>query len=101
MEIVKQRDGAQLTVRLRGRFDSNTSDSVTCALEGELDDGLEELVFDMAGVDFISSKGIRVLIATGKQLKAKGADLAVCGANAAVLEVLRMAGLDKRLTIRP
>ena len=94
IEIAQQLEGATLALRLEGRLDSNTADELTLALEAHDIAALEALVLDMEGVDFISSKGIRVLVAAKKQLS-EGAPLRILNANNAVREVLRLSGLEK------
>ena len=98
MKIEKLRDGKNLTVQLEGRLASDTADDLTEALEGEDLGSLEALTFDMQNVDFISSKGIRVLVASQKQLP-QGVQLTVAHANAPVLEVLKLSGLTKFFNI--
>ncbi len=66
MTIGKQQDGSKLTVSLQGRLDTATSPQ----LEGELHtalNGVGDLVFDLAELEYISSGGLRVLFSPGKR----------------------------------
>jgi anti-sigma B factor antagonist len=53
-------------VKMDGRVDSNTGDSLMEAFEELNDDGVYKIVFDMTDVEFMSSKGWWVLIQTQK-----------------------------------
>ena len=54
LDIVKNRDGGVLEVVLSGRLDTNTSPDLEVVVKRELD-GVEELVLDMAGLEYVSS----------------------------------------------
>ena len=53
-------------VKMDGRIDSNTGDSLMEAFQKVQDAGIYKIVFDMTDVDFMSSKGWWVLIQTQK-----------------------------------
>ena len=57
------------------------------------------LIFDFANLEYISSAGLRVLIATQKKLKAEDKTLTIKNVNAAVNEIFKMSGFDKILDI--
>ena len=52
-------------------------------------------------LDYISSAGLRVLLATAKKLKAIGGELRVCSLNEIVTEVFDITGFDLILTVLP
>ena len=56
-------------VKMDGRVDSNTGDSLMEALKKVQDKGVYKIVFDMADVEFMSSKGWWVIIQTQKACK--------------------------------
>ena len=55
-------------------------------------------VIDLAGVDYVSSAGLRVILLAGKRLKAGGGRLALAGLRDNVREVFEMSGF---LTLFP
>lgn len=61
MDIAKTQDGDSLTFALTGRLDTNTSPELEQALADSLE-GCHTLVFDFAGLDYLSSAGLRVLL---------------------------------------
>lgn len=97
MEILKTRNGSELTVSLAGRLDTTTAPS----LEGELKEaleGVETLVFDFTNLDYISSAGLRVLLATQKRMNQQG-KMTVKNANDDIREVFEITGFSDILTI--
>jgi len=65
MNIEKNLVGSTLTVAPDGRIDTQTAPELEAALAF---DGVTEIVFDFAKVDYISSAGLRVLVKTKKHL---------------------------------
>ena len=96
MEIKKDIEGEKLTLTVGGRLDTNTSPE----LEAEMAlDGVKEVVFDLAGLEYISSAGLRVLMAAQKAMRACGGKMSVANPNAMVKGVLDMTGLSSVFTI--
>jgi anti-sigma B factor antagonist len=59
MKTEKLREGGKLTLKVEGNIDTVTAPQ----LESELEvDGVEELVFDISGVAYVSSAGLRVFL---------------------------------------
>ena len=71
LDIVKNRDGGVLEVVLSGRLDTNTSPDLEVVAKRELD-GVEELVLDMAGLECVSSAGLRVILAATRRCSRRG-----------------------------
>jgi anti-anti-sigma factor len=63
-----------VVLTLQGRLDQSTAEDVRTALAPHLErcaEGQDHLVLDMAGVDYVSSAGLRVLMLASKQAKAQ------------------------------
>lgn len=97
MDIKKTSDGGRLTIALDGRLDTTTSPELTKELESSLD-GVKELVFDLAKLEYISSSGLRVLLSAQKKMNSQGA-MKVKNASEMVNEVFEITGFDEILTI--
>lgn len=93
MTIDFTKENETLTVTLDGRLDSTTAGDLENFLEKELDDSTASLTFDFAGVDYISSKGLRILVATFKKMN--GRPMTIANANDSVKEIMRLSGLLK------
>ena len=98
MNIDKKLNDGRLTIMVEGRLDTNTSPE----LEAEMKlDGVKEVVFDFGGLEYISSAGLRILIAAQKTMSAGGGSLEIVGPNEAVRSVFEITGLDSVLVVEP
>ena len=97
MTITKNQDGSKLTVKLEGRLDAMTAPELEKSLADSLD-GITELTFDMEGLEYISSAGLRVLLATQKTMNKQG-EMKVAHVQEMVMEVFEVTGFNDILTI--
>lgn len=86
-------------VEVVGRVDSMTANQFGESLIAPIDQGQCNLVLDLSGVDYMSSAGLREIVAALKKAKRAMGDLRVVQPSARVLEVFEMAGLDTILQI--
>ena len=97
MTINKNLEGSKLTVALEGRLDTSTAPELEAELETALE-GVNELIFDFAALEYISSAGLRVLLATQKKMNAQGT-MVIKGVNDTIAEVFDITGFADILTI--
>lgn len=93
MEIKKTVEGAKLTLAPVGRVDTLTSPELEAAI---VLDGVEELVFDLGAVDYISSAGLRVLLSAQKKMAGK--KMVIVQAKPVVKEVFDITGFSDIFT---
>lgn len=93
MEIKKIADGAKLTLAPVGRVDTLTSPELEQAV---VLDGVDELVFDLAEVDYVSSAGLRVLLSAQKKMAGKV--MKIVNAKPVVKEVFDITGFSDIFT---
>lgn len=91
------RDGGALNVRVWGRLDVNSSPELEEALEQELDD-MMDLTVDLAHVDYVSSMGLRLLLAWQKRMFKQGA-MHVINVSEEVMTILEETGFTEILDI--
>ena len=97
MTISKNLEGEKLTILLEGRLDTTTSP----ALEAELKDaltGITELVFDFEKLEYISSAGLRILLANQKIMNKQGS-MVIKNVNEVIAEVVEVTGFADILTV--
>ena len=97
MTIDKKLEGTKLEITLEGRLDTITAPT----LEGELKqslDGITELVFDFEKLEYISSAGLRVLLAAQKIMNKQGSML-IKNVNDVINDVFEVTGFVDILTI--
>ncbi len=101
MKITTQHLGLKLIVTAEGRIDSMTAVDFGTKINDFLDDSdedINELVLDLAKVDYISSIGLRVILELQKRMSRQGS-LTLINVTPPVLEVFEMTGFTNILTI--
>ncbi len=97
LNINKTVTGQKAVLALAGRLDTTTAPEVEAAVKAVLN-GLTELVFDFANLEYISSAGLRVLLSAQKAMNAQG-QMTVRNVNDVVMEILEVTGFSEILTI--
>lgn len=98
MKINVFNENGLLTFNLEGRLDSTTAGDLETSFENELNENVNGLCVDLSLVDFVSSKGLRVLVAAYKKMAGRPMKIEKC--NASVKEVFRLSGLQKIFDIQ-
>lgn len=98
MEITKSYNEKELTLSVNGRIDTITSKELDKEINDELGN-FDALILDFAELEYISSAGLRVMIATQKKLKPEGIPFVIKNVNDQVNEIFRMSSFDKILKI--
>ena len=97
MTIEKIANEKNLTVVLTGRLDTTTAPQLEAELKGNIA-GVENLVLDFAGLDYLSSAGLRVLLAAQKIMNKQGS-MVVKNVNETIAEIFEVTGFCDILTI--
>ena len=97
MNIQQTKNGNALVIALEGRLDTVTAPELEAALKTALE-GVEELTFDFEKLDYISSAGLRVLLAAQKTMNRQGG-MKVKNANEIITEIFEVTGFSDILTI--
>ena len=88
-------------LQIEGNLDTNTSDEVQKKLKEIITNDSLKIIIDCGKMDYISSAGLRVLLATAKQLTGENGDLRICSLNETVSEVFEISGFDQILKVFP
>ena len=95
MTVNKTLDGDALTVAISGRVDTVTAPQ----LEAEIKlDGVKDLTFDFADVEYVSSAGLRLLVKTYKAMSSGGGAMKIANIRPIVKEVFDITGFADRFT---
>lgn len=97
MTISKNLEGEKLTILLEGRLDTTTSPALEAELKEALT-GITELVFDFEKLEYISSAGLRILLANQKIMNKQGS-MVIKNVNEVIAEVFEVTGFADILTI--
>lgn len=97
MEIIKEADGSNLTVKLVGRLDAVTAMQLDKDFATTLK-GVSNLTIDLAQLDYVASAGLRILLKTQKKMDRQGS-MVIKNVQDSVREVLDMTGFSNFLTL--
>ena len=98
MTITQTNDNGKITVLLEGWLDHESSPQLGTVID-EISSATG-LILDFSKVEYISSAGIRMLVSAHRKAKELNAEFSVIHVNEAVMNILAMTGLDKKLNIQ-
>ena len=97
MTIEKNLNGTELTVTITGRLDTTTAPELEASLN-ESYNGVTKLVLDFASLEYLSSAGLRVLLAAQKVMNKQG-EMIIKNVNETINEIFEVTGFIDILTI--
>lgn len=97
MTINKNKNGANLEISLVGRLDTTTAPQLEAELKSSID-GIETLVLDFTALEYLSSAGLRVILAAQKIMNKQG-EMIIKNVNETIMEVFEVTGFVDILTI--
>ena len=97
MTITKSAADGTMYIALDGRLDTSTAPQLEGELKASLP-GITELTLDFSGLDYLSSAGLRVLLAAQKTMNGQG-KMTICHVNEAIMEVFELTGFVDILNI--
>ncbi|MCW7754254.1 STAS domain-containing protein [Desulfobotulus sp. H1] len=98
MEITSIKKEGAVIVSVQGRMDAVTSPAYENAMK-ELIEKESLFILDCNGLDYISSAGLRVILATAKTLKGKSGKIVMANVNGTVREVFDISGFGSIFTM--
>jgi len=99
MELEEKREANVAILTLNGRLDAYSSNELERSISALIDDGSVRIVVNFDGVDYISSSGLRVMLASQKRLKKEEGDLKLACLKPYVKEVFDIAGFTRLFEI--
>ncbi|MBP1585347.1 MAG: STAS domain-containing protein [Lachnospiraceae bacterium] len=90
--VDKKAEDKNLTLSLYGKLDTTTAPELDEVIKNELN-GIEELVFDISNLEYISSAGLRVLLAAQKIMTLQG-NMVIRGVSEEIAEIFEVTGFD-------
>jgi len=99
MEINIREVNSVSVVEFTGNLDTNTAPGAENQINGLLDSGASKILVNFENLNYISSAGLRVLLATAKKMMASGGSLKICSLNSTVQEVFDISGFSTILSL--
>ena len=91
LQVNKEKNGDVLNVQIIGDLNIKTSPILEEELTKSID-GVKKLILDFTSVEYISSAGLRVLLAMEKAMRRQSGSMTLRNVNPAVKEIIRLAG---------
>ena len=98
MEIINKTEGNKVTMEISGWLDTQTAPQLGQALS-ELDASVTSLVFDFSKLEYISSAGLRQVIAAYKKMAGKDG-FKIINVCDEVYDVFKLTGFDSKIDIQ-
>lgn len=100
MDIQEEARDGVLLLTVAGRIDSNSAGELEAVLPPRVQTH-DKVLLDLAGVPYVSSAGLRVLLMGAKAARANGHRLALAGLSPSVREVFDISGFSSLFAIEP
>ncbi|MDD1715548.1 MAG: STAS domain-containing protein [Methanolinea sp.] len=101
LEVTEHRQGPADLLLLKGRMDAATSPGAESHLNRLIDGGSRNIIIDCSDLVYISSAGLRVLLAALKRLKQCGGRLSLASLQPETRKVFEIAGFHRLFAIFP
>ena len=100
-QVSYEEHGDALVIRIRGEIDHHSAVSVRAGVDDVLATRQPERVFlDLSGVDFMDSSGLGLIMGRFALVRRYGGKLAGADPSAAVLKMMRLAGMEKMIPVK-
>lgn len=101
MEIEVEEKGEVVVLRLHGRLDAASSPQIEKKINSIIEAGHFRLILNFAGVEYLSSAGMRLMLSVSKKLGHLEGKMVACSLHDEVMDVIKMAGFQEVLEIYP
>ena len=98
MKIENTTNGNEMELALSGRLDTITAPQLEAELKKNID-GITSLLFDFSDLEYLSSAGLRVLLAAQKVMNQQGS-MVIKNVNDTIMEIFEVTGFADILTIK-
>lgn len=99
VSIKEEAKGDVLILRMTGRLDAISSPAVEQKIFDYIHKEKLKLLLDFAGIDYLSSAGLRMLLSVTKKMRSLSGKLVLCSVVPNVMEILKMSGFDHVLEL--
>lgn len=99
MQLRETREGDIYIIEISGRMDTINSKEIEAKLDSLLENNNAKIIIDLAAVDYISSVGLRVLLAALKKQREQKGSMKLVSLQPFVKDIFKMTGFDKIFSI--
>lgn len=101
MEITRREQDGVHIVAVSGQLNPGTAPEAEKTIDDILSGGARHLLFDLSGLSYLSSGGLRVILITAKKIEAAGGRMVLCAMQDYVREVFEISGFTSFMDIEP
>ena len=98
LTVTKEKNGTEMTMILEGKVDTSTAPQLSDEI-AEIMDEVEVLILDLEKVEYVSSAGLRVFLATDQDMEEAGKQAKLKNVPESVMDIFDMTGFTEALTI--
>ncbi len=98
LNIVSEQNGNEVTISIEGRLDTNSSPELSKEI-GKYINSVDRIILDIEKLVYISSAGLRVLLAADQDMEAKDKEFNVKNVTGEIMGIFEMTGFSNALTI--
>ena len=99
MKVTKTQEGSKLTVAVEGRLDTMTAPQMEDELS-PIPEEIPEMVFDFSELAYISSAGLRVLVACAQNMRNRDGKMSIVNVSSDVRNIFDITGLSEPLGVK-
>ena len=94
---IEKQIAEQTVLKLEGRLDTVSAPSLEAELKKDIN-GVQTLIFDFAKLEYLSSAGLRVLLASQKVMNRQG-EMRIRNVNSTISDIFEITGFSEILTV--
>lgn len=99
-QITYETRGETLVVHVRGEIDHHSAVAVRTGIDEKLSsERPKKVMLELSGVDFMDSSGLGLIMGRYALIKKYGGTLAVLDPSAAVVKIIKLAGMERMVSI--
>ncbi len=99
MQVIPERSGGALFLKIEGRIDGTNAHTFHEDIKKNVTPDDKTIVLDLEGLEYISSAGLRIILLVAKDSRNTDVNFAVCALNKLIGQVFQHSGFDQIINI--
>ena len=99
IKIESVKDTNTTVISLGGHLDISMANAINKRIDDVFKTNPMKIIFDLKGLTYISSAGLRILLYVAKKMTAKEGEVALCSVNDSIQKILDISGMTKFLPV--
>ena len=99
MEITQKEENGIVSIAINGRLDADSSAEAEKVVKDALGGETNRLLFNLGGLEYLSSAGLRVLLSAAKEMRRREGKIVLCALNEFVKEIFEVSGFQSLIPI--